>query len=320
MAEATGRTGGRATSPLLPAWLLLVLLPGCGQLPTSPEPSPSEPALAPRIAIVISDALPAYEGVAEVLMQRLSPAPRVYRLGGGKAHVRNVVMALKSDPDAPIVAIGPEAVHAAAMVPARPTVFCQVYNHEDAGARGSIRRGVKATPPAAKQFQAWKLLDPRLQRVALLTGPGLGKLAAEARRAAKQAQLELEHVEVRSDKELLYAVKRLDAAIQGVWFAPDRRVLSAEVLREALGHTVRQGKSVLAFSPQLLPYGALLSVESEYDDVAERVIAQIRRLNDMRKRDSVLALTRARVEINPLVARHLGLKVPPALQGGTYVF
>lgn len=299
--------------------LVLLLLAGCSQLATRPEPSPGEPTLVPRIAILISDALPAYEGVAAALTQRLSPTPQIYRLNGGNGDGAEVLAALKGDPHAPIVAIGPEALKAAALVPARPLVFCQVYNYEDAHP-GGIRRGVKAMPPAAKQFHAWKLLDPRLQRVALLTGPGRGTLAAEARTAAKQAQLEFEHVEVHSDKELLYAVKRLDPTIQGIWLAPDRRVLSAEVLREALTHSVRQGKSVLAFSPQLLPYGALLSVESEYEDVAERVVAQIHRLDGMKKRDTVLALTRARVEINPLVARHLGLKVPPALQGGTYVF
>ncbi|BAU48702.1 ABC transporter substrate-binding protein [Sulfurifustis variabilis] len=318
MAEASCRTGARARPPLLPLWLLLAVLAGCAQFGTRPDRMDGEPAPPGRVAILVSDALPAYEGVAEILVQRLYPTPVVYRLGGSAFDPRQMVDALEVERGVPIVAIGPEALHAATLISARPVVFCQVYNYDGTDA-GLARRGVKAMPPAAKQLQAWKLLDPRLRRVALLTGPGLKELADEARAAAKRAQLELEHVEVRSDKELLYAVKRLDRGIQGVWLAPDRQVLSAEVLREALSHSVRQGMSVLAFSPQLLPYGALLSVESEYGDVAEQVIAQINGLGG-KKRDDVLALTRARVEINPLVARHLGLTVPRPLQGGAYVF
>lgn len=318
MAGASCRIGLRARGSLLPACLLLLLHAGCARLAPQPERAAEEAARAPRIAVIVSDSLPAYEGVAAALAQRLSPPPQVYRLEGSTADLKRLLPALKAGGSAPIVAIGPEAVQAAALVPARPMVFCQVYHHESV--LGGARHGVQAMPPVAKQLRAWKLLDHRLERVALLTGPGFRELGIEAQAAAKQARLEVEHVEVHSDKELLYAVKRLDPSIQGVWLAPDRRVLSAEVLREALSHSVRQGKSVLAFSPQLLPYGALLSIEGEYDDVAERVIAQIRRVGGGKQPDDVVALTRARVEINPLVARHLGLTVPPALQGGSHVF
>jgi ABC-type uncharacterized transport system substrate-binding protein len=311
--------GARARPTLFFIGLLLTFLAGCAQLAPRPESAPGEPTLGPRVAVLVSDALPAYEGVARILVQRLSPPPRVYRLGGSGGDQDQLVRSLQAERGVPIIAIGPEAMHTAAMVPARPMVFCQVYNYQETDT-GDAVRGVKAMPPAAKQVQAWKLLDPRLRRIALVTGPDLKSLAVEARAAAKQAQLEFEHLEVRTDKELLYTVKRLDSAVQGIWFAPDRRVLSTEVLREALSHSVRQGKSVLAFSPQLLPYGALLSVESEHDDVAERVMAQMDRLYGSRKQGTIIALTRARVEINPLVARHLGLTVPEALQGGAYVF
>lgn len=317
MAEASFRIGVFARPFLLPTCVLLLLVSACARLPTGPEPSVEDTAPLSRVAIIISDSLPAYEGVAAILAQRLSPSPQVYRLDGRVDNLRALLPVLKAQGSAPIVAIGPEAVEAAAMIPARPTVFCQVYRYDTVG---GVRHGVKAIPPAAKQLQAWKLVDPRLQRVALVTGPGHRELANEARSAAKQERLEIQHVEVRSDKELLYAVKRLDASIQGLWLAPDRRVLSSEVLREALSHSVRQGKSVLAFSPQLLPYGALLSVEGEHDDVAERVMAQIRQLENGARREGVAALTRARVEVNPLVAAHLGLTVPPALQGGVHVF
>lgn len=313
MAEASCRTGAHARSLSLSLGALVLFLAGCG-LPILPD----DPSATSRVDIVVSDDLPAYEGVADSLFRRLSPAPRVHRLRRSAEALQGLVSALQAGGRGPVVAIGPEAMQAAARVSDRPMVFCQVYHYEIAAV--AAFQGVKATPPAAKQFRAWKLLDPRLKRVALVTGPDSRELAAEARAAAKQAQLELAHVEVRSDKELLYAVKRLDASIQGIWVAPDRRVLSAEVLREALSHSVRQGKSVLVFSPQLLPYGALLSVEGEHEDVAERVLAQLRRLEDGSPPARVLALTRARVEVNPLVARHLGLAVPPAFQGGTRVF
>lgn len=315
MARAARRTGRGALTLLLSIGMLL--LAACGQLPTRTEPTSRETLHTARLDIVISDDLPAYEGVAAALVKRLTPAPRLHRLNGRVEDQHGTIATLQNGGDVPIVAIGPEAVQLAARVPTRPMVYCQVYHYD---IPPSAHSGVKAMPPVAKQFRAWKLVDPRLQRVVLLTGPGFERLAAEAQAAAKDAQLKLEHVVARSDKELLYAVKRLDATVQGVWLAPDRRVLSAEVLREVLSHSVRNGKSVLAFSPKLLPYGALLSVEGEHNDVADRVMAQLRQLDDGRRPGSALGLTRARVEINPLVARHLGLTVPPALQGGTHVF
>jgi len=102
-----------------------------------------------------------------------------------------------------------------------------------------------------------------------------------------------------------------------VWLVPDNRVLSSGVLREALAYMLRQGKQTLVFNSQLLNYGGLISVEADPQDVAERVLEQLRAPRSMPRE---APLRRARTVINTEIAKQLGLVIPPAMEGGLYVF
>lgn len=271
---------------------------------------------SPPVAILVSDRLAAYQEVAGALHARLAQAP-VYALDGDAPRAREVIDKLREDQTATVITIGPLATRAAMRLTGRSIVYCQDFSADDARAPQPFVRGVRATPPPLKQLQAWKALDPRLRRVTLVSGAGLGDFVRGAQAAAQQLKVELDHIEVHSDRELLYVVKRLEGDVQGLWFAPDNRVLSADVLREALAYTMRQGKQTLVFNAQLLSLGALLSVESDPDDIAERVLEQLRAgANSPR----LASLQRARVTINTKIAGQLGLVVPVAMQAGLYVF
>ncbi|OFZ99323.1 MAG: hypothetical protein A2Z44_03925 [Betaproteobacteria bacterium RBG_19FT_COMBO_58_11] len=192
-----------------------------------------------------------------------------------------------------------------------------MFNYEDTDLVSSWMEGVAATPPANEQFRAWKLLSPRLKKVGVITGRNLRGLMDDARQAARENSLDLGHVEVRSDKETLYAYKQLAPKIQGLWLVPDNRVLSREIIRDVMAHSVKEGKQVAVFSHQLLALGGLLSAESSHADIAEQVLLV---MNGGQKDMGapVRPLTKATIRINGVMAGRLGLKLPVALRGRVY--
>lgn len=267
--------------------------------------------------ILVSDQLGPHQQVAEALGARLAQAP-IYSLDGDPRKAQRVATALRADDDVLVIAIGSLAARAAGKLPHRAVVFCQSFPPEDERLAQRGIRGVRAVPPALKQLQAWKRLDPRLRRVALFTGPAMRELAGEAIAAGRQVGIVVDHIEIRSDRELRYSVKRLDADVQGLWLAPDNRVLSTEVLRETLAYSMRRGMQTLVFSSQLLGWGGLLSVEADPDDIAERVLEQAR--GAVAEAARVVPLRRVRATVNAEVAAQLGLSVPAEMRGGRYVF
>lgn len=271
----------------------------------------------PAVVVWVSDTTPGYTRVVSALQRQLPMTTRVVQFNGDQQRAQAARRELTDD-DAPIVAIGALALEQARQLPRRRVVFCQVFHYEQPGLLTASTFGVKPMPPLAKQFHAWKLLDPALTRVALITGPGLRDLPAEAQRAGTQMRLDVRHVVVQSDKELLYTVRDRLAGVQGIWLAPDHRVLSRETLRDVLAHAVRQGMTVMVFDRRLLDFGALASAEGDQREVAERVVELLRRPPNAGPR--VVALERTRVSVNSQVAARLGLTTPPIFRRGAHVF
>lgn len=318
--------GSSAESPRL-SWYaalltLLALVQGCATpRPGPPAPAPEEtsrPApAAPRVPdLLISDDVAMYQEVAQALGARLTRV-RVHALRGDARKAEATVAQLQEDRSAAVIAIGSLATRAASRLAAPRVVYCLDFTPGNQRERRESMRGVRAWPSAAAQLRAWKQLDPRLARVALVGGERDGALVQEALAAAEQLGVELEHVEVQSDRELLYVVKRLRPEVQGIWFPPDSRVVSAAAMREALAHSLRQGKQTLVFSSELLQFGALLSVEADPQEVAERVLEQLAAASGA---PPMLPLRTVRTAVNPRIAAQLGLVVPEELQGGSHVF
>lgn len=274
-----------------------------------------QPASTP-VAILLSDRVSAYQQVADALHPRLVRG-RVYVLDGDARKTQGVITKLSDDGNAAIVAVGPLATRVAMKSSVRPLVYCQDFQADETARAQDRVRGVRATPTAQKQLQAWKLLEPRLRRITMISGRGTTGFAREAVTSARHLGIRLDFIEVQSDREFLYEAKRLASDVQGLWLTPDNHVLSVDVLREALAYNVRQGKQTLVFSAQLLELGALLSVEGEPQDIAELVLEQ---LQAARTAPTVVPLRRARARINIEVANQLGVVVPAAMRTGVYVF
>lgn len=271
---------------------------------------------SPGVVIVISDRLASHQRVADALSARLGGDVPRYMLDGDPRRAAEVVDTLRGQKST-VIAVGSLAARATVELSDRSVVICQDLSADEKRSRAVNARSVYAAPPPAKQLQLWKTLDPQLRRVTMMSGAGSEAFAREAQAAASHLKIRLDIVDARNDRELLYAVKRLDADVRGVWLVPNARALSPDVLRETLAYTVRQGKSTLVFDAELLRLGALISVEADPDDVAERVIEQLRASTQAPR---VVSLQRAKARINIEIAKQLGLAVPAAMRDGSYVF
>jgi len=275
-------------------------------------PPPPEPVTLPRVAIVISMDIPAYNEVAASLERRLS-GPVTRHLFD--ANTRTV---LEQEAPDQIVAIGLEAALLAKLIQqdGRPVVFCQVFNHVEHDLLAANVRGVSLFPSFEVTFATWRTLAPTLREVAVFTGPGFDAVLGPAVAAAAAQGIKLAHVSVSSDKELLYQYKRMAGRLDGLWLLPDNRVLSRAAIQEIMSFSVRNGKQVAVFNEQLLRLGGLFSVTTDPDEVAAKVAQRLAEENPggADERPGLLLLEEAVVRINPVIAQRLNLMVPEYLR------
>jgi ABC-type uncharacterized transport system substrate-binding protein len=303
----------------------VAVLNGCVSTPQEPESAgqslATQPAVettvttpaarVPDIAIVVSDDLPVFTAVARELARQHRGRHELYTLGTDDTPATEVERRVQRSDKPAVIAIGREAALLARGVSGKTVVFTQVFNYDDIASAAGVMKGVSATAPPREQFRAWKALAPKLTRVGVITGSHQQALIRDATAAARAHGITLQHVEVRADREMLYAYKQLSPGIQGLWLLPDNRVLSRDTLREVMAFSMKEGKQVLAFHRDLLELGALLSVETDPADVAAHALERLRLFDGKAvPGPAVTPLTRASVHVNATVAKRFGLTVP----------
>jgi ABC-type uncharacterized transport system substrate-binding protein len=276
---------------------------------------------AAPVAIVATDQLETYRDVVVELSRRLGQRARVYQLNNDRVRAGQVLQHLKKSDEQVVIAVGLLAARTAKQLSGKQLIFCQVFNYDEAGLLKKGARGVSAVPSLHAQFRAWKALDPKLSKIGVITGANLDPLIAEARKAASAHGISLVHREARSDKEAIYFFKKIVSKVDGVWLAPDNRVLSAKAIRGIMAYGIKRGKQLLVFDTQLLPLGGVLSAESDAKDIVERVLFRLHELEENRGAPgTVVPLTRARVTVNSAATKKLGLTIPAELERGTHVY
>jgi len=290
---------------------LCAALAGCFATPVTPP--------APGLVVLLSDSTPAFAGVQREIGKKYPRQVETYTLGDESTYPA-VQKKIESSDEPVVVAIGLPAARLARGLSGKKVIFCQVFNYEDAELVTPWMKGVSATAPVREQFRVWKALYPKLTSVGVITGKNLQGLMKETQAAAKENQIRLDRVEVRSDKEMIYAYKQLSPKIQGLWLVPDNRVLSHDVIRDIMAHSVKEGKQVAVFGRELLGLGGLISAETSYADIAEQVLARVRQAQEVSGVPGapVIPLTRTVIKINTVMAKRLNLKIPGTLRGMAY--
>lgn len=291
-------------------WLIAVSLSAC-VTPNSP------PVRQQHVLISYGSGVPSLRAIAERVQEKLGPGTRLQAVSGDSARNAMLARAIEKHMPSQMVAVGLRAARWSRRFRKTQVVFCEVFNFADEHLIVPRHKGVRLIPPPAQLFDRWHALSPSLRRVLVISGPGKGGLIAEAKAAARVDGIQLVHQIVRSDKEYVFAYKRAASRYQGLWLLPDNRVLSRSAMIDVMSYSVRQGKQVAVFSPELLQLGGLISAQPVADDVAEQVVARLRAGAGRKELPGpvISDLTRSDLRINNAVARQLGLVVHSGRRG-----
>lgn len=262
------------------------------------------------IVLLLSDDKPSITGVAEAIQSAYPGKVETYNLHGNHNRSDEIVAAIQYSGKKQLVAIGLLAAQLAKRHPlAKQVVFCQVLNYEEADLVTPWMKGVSAIPSLPRQFHAWKLLNPNLKQVGVITSRNMKSLVREAQAAAKANDIDLVHAEVSSDREASFALRELAGKIQGLWLAPDSSILSRDVIRDTLSYSTRQGIGVLVFSPSLLKEGGMLSASPNLNEIAHLVLKRLHSAKNSEDipGEAILPLSTANLTVNAAIAEALGL-------------
>lgn len=269
------------------------------------------------VILLLSDNKPSVMGVAQAVQAALGNRAEVFNLGGDRSGAAEKAALAQASPKHQVVAVGLLAAQTARQyLSSKQVIFCQVLNYEDFDLITPWMKGVSAIPSMQKQFQVWKALSPGLKRVGVIASRQMRETIEDAAVAARASNIELVQLEVGSDREVMPALRRSADQIQGLWLAPDSRVLSSAVILEMVTYASRQNIQMLSFSPVLLREGALLSGTSDTTEIARLVLARLKQAQGMKAipGDPVAPLSSANISINGNLAARLGLTLTDKLR------
>lgn len=271
------------------------------------------------IIVLASDDKGAVAAATAALQGVYAGKVTVHNLGGSREREGDIVRAIKASSVGQVVAVGLLAAQVARQrLDQKQVVFCQVLNVEEFNLVAPWMKGVSGIPSLLKQFAAWKMLDPNLRKVGLITGRRATYMVSEAQSAARALGLELDHVAVSSDRAVLSALQQLrERRIQGLWLAPDSTILSQRTILDVMAHSVRHNLPVLAFSPALLKEGALLSATSDTREIAAMTIDRLKRATPGTETvpgEALEPLSGARITISAAAVARFNLTIPAKLR------
>ncbi len=278
----------------------------------------SSAAARTDMIVLVSDEKGAVGAAARAVQGAYGGRVELHNLGGNRSAENRIVQSIKDSSVTQVVAVGLLAAQVARQrLEGKQVVFCQVLNFEEFDLVAPWIKGVSGIPSLSRQFATWKTLDPNLRKVGLVTGKYARYMVQEAEAAAKIAGLEIEHVEVTSDRAVLAALQELrERRIQGLWLAPDSSILSQRTIFDVMAFSVRHQLQVMAFSPALLKEGALLSATADTREVAQVALERLRRAapGAPLQGEPLAPLAGARITVSAAAAARFGLAITPKLK------
>jgi ABC-type uncharacterized transport system substrate-binding protein len=271
------------------------------------------------VIVLASDDKGAVAAATRALQAAYSGRIEMHNLGGSRARESEIVQAVQGSGVHQVVAVGLLAAQVARQrFNGKQVVFCQVLNVDEFNLVTPWMKGVSGIPSLARQFAAWKLLDPNLRRIGIITGNNARYLVEQAELAAKSLGLEIDHVAVAGDRAVLPALQELrERRIQGLWLAPDSSILTQRAILDVMAYSVKNNIEVLAFSPALLKEGALLSATADLDEIAHLILERLRRSGaspQLLAGEALTPLPGARISVSAQAASRFGLAIPPKLK------
>lgn len=274
------------------------------------EPPPDPRPVAPHVAVVLSESLPAYKSVSTALAAYLEDY-KVYDLADGSRLPHETFAAIEESEAELVVAIGLDAAKLAKSFAKVPVIFSQVFNVNENDLVSDEIKGVAVLPPLELLADAWRGMDPNLRNIGAIIGAGHEDLIAEAEQAMKKQGIKFHYAVAQSDRETLYVFNRMIRNIDGFLLFPDNRVLSQAVLSEIMKDAAHHRVQVAVFNESLLGHGATFSASAVDTDIAGKIAIALNEILNGNI-DDVAALTplaEIRFETNPAMVQKFGLDV-----------
>ena len=306
----TGCAGLPESEPVEPLDTLVVVphdrLP---QLPVRPLQIEPEAAPAP-VAIITSSHAPAYTDVADSLVQLPGADEYFVRALADQAAQEELIAELAEIRPRAVVAIGLDAALFAQAHIDAPLVFCQVFNYSDYPELSEATAGVSMLAAFDEQLAFWRAIDDSLGAVGTIVGPGHEQLIEESRVAAAEHGITLDVRVADSDRATVYQFRRLAAEIDGFWLIPDNRILSVKAIEELMAYAAARQLPVVVSTPELLRFGALMSLKPSPTHVATTIFDILGRLQSFVSGGFELVTPQSfDVDVNRSVAARLGIGV-----------
>jgi ABC-type uncharacterized transport system substrate-binding protein len=279
-------------------------------LPIVEQPAPRAriPVVVPPVGIVVSSRLPAYLDVADRLIEMLGTEDYLLRVLDEDENAMHVTTEMNSARPRVVVAIGLDAALLARDQIDAPLVFCQVFNYSEYPELEEATAGVSMLAAFDQQLAFWKAVDESLGAVGTIVGPGHESLISDSADAASAHGIALKARVSGSDRETVYQFKRLASEIDGFWLIPDNRVLSVSAIEELMSYAAARRLPVVVSTPELLRFGALMSLKPSPTHVADAVYAVLDSLQSYVSRGFEIVTPQAfDVDVNPGVAARLGI-------------
>jgi len=116
--------------------------------------------------------------------------------------------------------------------------------------------------PFRRQLNLIKIALPRVQSIAVLTGPGSREELQQLTKLAENTGLKIHSKHIRHSDELIFGLNRLLRTTDALLSLPDPAVFNAQTAQSILLTAYRQNKPVLGYSRAYVNAGALLSAYS----------------------------------------------------------
>ncbi|WKZ20331.1 MAG: ABC transporter substrate-binding protein [Candidatus Jettenia sp. CY-1] len=224
------------------------------------------------VLIIRSQSIAAYneaiKGFEEGCKGKNISIQALYDLKGNLEEGKKVIRDLKENKTKPdlILAVG---ILAATIVKDQftdiPIIFCMVINHERFNLQGTNITGISSEASVENQFTVLKEFLGTHKNIGVIYDPmKTEEIISEASRIAKKFEFNLITAQIRSDREVAFALNTMLKKIDALWIIPDGTVITKESLEALLKGAQKQHLPTFCTSSAIVKAGALISVSTDY--------------------------------------------------------
>jgi putative ABC transport system substrate-binding protein len=277
---------------------------------------PSEAAGLPRVAIVLSSELLAYQEAVTGFLSEVDCEAEHFNLEGDLSNADRVLSsALSREPDV-VFAVGAKAAIACREVPDDvPVVFCMVQEPERYDLPTKNMTGVTNTVDEIQQLHLLLEVKRSISKVAVPYSPEYSAAALQrAQEAARALNLSIIPVPIGSEATAASAVRDRMSEAEAIWFIPDPIVATPAVFDLLLAYSLDKRIPLMTFARSLVRSGALFASYSAPETMGAQAAELVKRVMTHNDAGGItIPPSRQLYSVNLRTARALGIAIPPAV-------